>query len=84
MENRHEGEVLTTGQVSRVLGIAPRTASALFDNGLLKGFRMDTRREKEGDRRILRSSLLGYIARLKSDEFAKAAIGRLVAIEKGV
>lgn len=46
-------EILTTGQVAKILRMAPRTVSRIFDEGSLKGYNIPGSR----DRRILASSV---------------------------
>ena len=50
-------DVLTTGEVARVCGVAPRTVSKWFDTGQLRGFKIPGSR----DRRIPRESLIHFM-----------------------
>jgi|WetSurMetagenome_2_1015567.scaffolds.fasta_scaffold130837_1 excisionase family DNA binding protein len=50
-------ECLTTGEVARVCGVAPRTVSKWFDAGQLRGFKIPGSR----DRRIPRESLIRFM-----------------------
>ncbi len=50
-------EVLTTGEVARLCGVAPRTVSKWFDAGQLHGFKIPGSRE----RRIPRDSLVRFM-----------------------
>jgi excisionase family DNA binding protein len=50
-------DVLTTGEVARICGVAPRTVSKWFDTGQLRGFKIPGSR----DRRIPRDSLIRFM-----------------------
>jgi excisionase family DNA binding protein len=50
-------EVLTTGEVARLCGVAPRTVTKWFDAGQLRGFKIPGSR----DRRIPRESLVRFM-----------------------
>jgi two-component system response regulator RpaA len=50
-------DVLTTGQVSRICKVAPRTVCKWFDSGLLKGYRIPS----SGDRRIPITGLVRFM-----------------------
>lgn len=50
-------DVLTTGEVARLCGVAPRTVSKWFDTGQLRGFKIPGSR----DRRIPRESLVRFM-----------------------
>jgi len=50
-------EVLTTGEVARICGVAPRTVSKWFDAGKLQGFKIPGSR----DRRIPREALVRFM-----------------------
>lgn len=50
-------EVLTTGQVAKIIQVAPRTVSKWFDSGKLKGYRIPG----SNDRRITRKELERFI-----------------------
>jgi len=50
-------EVLTTGEVARLCGVAPRTVSKWFDAGQLRGYKIPGSR----DRRIPRDSLVRFM-----------------------
>jgi len=50
-------DVLTTGEVARLCGVAPRTVSKWFDSGKLRGFKIPGSR----DRRIPRESLIRFM-----------------------
>jgi len=50
-------DVLTTGEVARLCGVAPRTVSKWFDTGKLHGFKIPGSR----DRRIPRESLVRFM-----------------------
>jgi two-component system, OmpR family, response regulator RpaA len=51
------GDHLTTGQVARLCGVAPRTVSKWFDSGKLPGFRVPGSR----DRRIPRAAFRAFL-----------------------
>jgi len=55
MENKRE--TFTTGAVAKVLHVAPRTVSKMFDRGLLSGYRIPGSK----DRRITRAQLLVFM-----------------------
>ena len=50
-------KVFTTGDVAKMLTVAPRTVSKWFDSGLLKGYRIPM----SNDRRIPRASLVRFL-----------------------
>jgi excisionase family DNA binding protein len=50
-------DVLTTGEVARLCGVAPRTVTKWFDTGRLRGFKIPGSR----DRRIPRESLVRFM-----------------------
>ena len=50
-------DVLTTGEVARICGVAPRTVTKWFDAGQLRGFKIPGSR----DRRIPRESLVRFM-----------------------
>jgi excisionase family DNA binding protein len=50
-------DVLTTGEVARLCGVAPRTVSKWFDAGQLRGFKIPGSR----DRRIPREALVRFM-----------------------
>jgi len=50
-------DVLTTGEVARLCGVAPRTVSKWFDSGQLRGFKIPGSR----DRRIPRECLVRFM-----------------------
>jgi excisionase family DNA binding protein len=50
-------DVLTTGEVARICGVAPRTVTKWFDAGQLRGFKIPGSR----DRRIPRDSLIRFM-----------------------
>jgi excisionase family DNA binding protein len=50
-------DVLTTGEVARLCGVAPRTVTKWFDTGQLRGFKIPGSR----DRRIPRDSLVRFM-----------------------
>lgn len=50
-------DVLTTGEVARLCGVAPRTVSKWFDSGRLRGFKIPGSR----DRRIPKDSLVRFM-----------------------
>ena len=49
--------ILTTGKAAKVMGVAPRTVSKLFDSGELKGFRIPN----SNDRRIESHSVVAFL-----------------------
>lgn len=55
-------KVFTTGQVARLLCVAPRTVSKWFDTGLIAGYRIPGS-GVEPDRRITRDALLEFVKR---------------------
>lgn len=50
--------VYTTGQIARLLRVAPRTVSQWIDKGHLKGYRLPGSQ----DRRVLRTHLIVFLA----------------------
>ena len=50
-------DVLTTGEVARLCGVAPRTVSKWFDTGQLRGYKIPGSR----DRRIPRDTLIRFM-----------------------
>lgn len=54
-------ELLTTGQVAKAAGVAPRTASKWIDSGQLPGYRLPTAQHRHGARRVKRSELLEFL-----------------------
>lgn len=50
-------DVLTTGQVAKLLGVAPATVNKWFDSGKLPGFRVPS----SNHRRIVRGDLLRFM-----------------------
>lgn len=50
-------KIFSSGQVARMCGVAPRTASKWMDRGLLKGYRIPGSR----DRRCSRTNLLAFM-----------------------
>lgn len=65
----NKGKTLTTGQISRILDVAPRTVSGWCDSGKLKHFRIPTsgRIDRSGqtgkgspDRRVMRQDLFQF------------------------
>ena len=50
-------KVFTTGQVSKIANVAPRTVSKWFDSGKLKGYRIPGSQ----DRRIPRANLIEFL-----------------------
>ncbi len=57
---RENGEFLTPGQLARAVGISPRKACTLFDEGAVQGFRL-TKGTKRTERRIYRASAAAYL-----------------------
>lgn len=56
--------IFTTGQVSRLLGVAPRTVSGWINSGKLEGYRLPGSGGKVADhRRITRQALLDFCKR---------------------
>lgn len=53
-------DVYTTGQISKMLGVAPRTVSKWIDEGTLKGYRIKNL-ASQGDRRVRKADLLAYL-----------------------
>lgn len=47
-------KLLTTGQMAKLIGCAPRTVAKWIDEGLLKGYRLP-RKNTPGDRRVSRA-----------------------------
>lgn len=68
-------QILTTGDVARILRCAPRTAGKLIDRGLLKGWRMTTSTRRAGDRRVTRAALEEFCAEqgIPLEELERAA-----------
>lgn len=56
-KNVRKPDVLTSGQVATVCGVAPRTASKWIDSGALKGYRIPESR----DRRVYRRDLIEFM-----------------------
>lgn len=56
-ETRSVRDVLTTGQVARLCGVAPRTASQWVDSGMLPGWRLPGSK----DRRVARAALVRFL-----------------------
>ena len=50
-------EIFTTGAVAKVLHVAPRTVSKMFDRGLISGYRIPGSQ----DRRITRTQLRAFM-----------------------
>jgi len=50
-------DILTTGQVSKICNVAPRTVCRWFDSGKLRGYRIPGSK----DRRILLSGLIQFM-----------------------
>lgn len=50
--------VFTTGDVAKLIGVATRTVTKFFDEGLLKGYRLPT---GSRDRRMPRESLVAFL-----------------------
>jgi excisionase family DNA binding protein len=61
-------QVFTTGQISKLVRVAPRTVSKWFDDGKLKGYRIPG----SNDRRIPRDSLVQF---LKKHNMPLGALG---------
>ena len=57
MRSAQRKEIFTTGDVSRICHVAPRTVSKWFDTGKLNGYRIPGSR----DRRIPRNQLLSFM-----------------------
>lgn len=56
-------EVMTSGDVARLLRVAPRTVSKWMDAGRLRGFRLPgTRPGTAGDRRFTRRAVVEFCA----------------------
>ncbi len=55
---QYADDVLTTGQAAKLLRVAPRTATKIFDAGLVDGYRLPGSK----DRRIYRDSLERFMA----------------------
>jgi len=51
------GDILTTGQVSKICNVAPRTVCRWFDSGKLRGYRIPGSK----NRRILLSGLIRFM-----------------------
>lgn len=49
--------VFTTGQVAKICGVAPRTASKWIDSGALSGYRLPN----SMDRRVIRKKLVEFL-----------------------
>lgn len=47
---------LTTGQIAKLIGCAPRTVVKWIDNGLLAGFRLPNGNGQPGERRVTRAA----------------------------
>lgn len=55
--------VFTTGQIGKICGVAPRTATKWFDSGLLVGYRLPScgRPGTRGDRRVTAAELYKFL-----------------------
>jgi len=60
---------LTTGDISKMCGVAPRTTSKWIDGGLLKGTRLPTVDGKPGDRRVDKKDFLEFVEQRMPDIF---------------
>jgi hypothetical protein len=67
-------KVFTTGDVAKMLTVAPRTVSKWFDSGLLKGYRIPL----SNDRRIPRASLVRFLIDQKMPIPPELQTGRAV------
>lgn len=58
------GRIYTTGQLARMLGVAPRTVSKWCDDGKLPSYRIPSpgRPVGKGDRRVLHNELVRFLA----------------------
>lgn len=59
----HTREIYTTGQVAKILTVAPRTVSLWCDSGALQSYRLPPGKSgmAAGDRRITRAALIDFI-----------------------
>lgn len=62
-----ERKVLTTGQISTLCSVAPRTVSKWIDTGLLKGHRIPGSK----DRRVLYSDLKAFMIKHEVPNFVE-------------
>lgn len=60
VNRRTYGEYLETGEVCRVLSVAPLTVHRMFDAGVLTGYRVKGV-AKHARRRISRASVIAYL-----------------------
>lgn len=67
-------KVFTTGDVAKMLTVAPRTVSKWFDSGLLKGYRIPM----SNDRRIPRASLVRFLIDQKMPVPPELQTGRAI------
>jgi two-component system response regulator RpaA len=72
--------VFTTGDVSRICKVAPRTVSKWFDSGRLKGYRVPG--SSDNRRRIPRESLLAFLKEhgLPTDAFNDEAYHKILFV----
>lgn len=54
-------KIFTTGEVAKIMTVAPRTVSKLIDCGKLRGYRIPRHDSKGGDRRIPRENLIRFL-----------------------
>jgi hypothetical protein len=59
---RAAGEILTSGQAARLLGVAPQSIANWMGRGDLIGYRLPARGGKPGSRRIRRADLAEFAA----------------------
>lgn len=68
MSRANAGRDFTTGEVAKLVGVAPRTVSKWFDSGRLRGYRIPA----SNDRRIPRRHLLDFAVRHGLEDLAAA------------
>jgi excisionase family DNA binding protein len=71
-------QFLTTGQIARLLDVAPRTVTKLFDRGHLKGWRIPG----SNDRRITRQSFVAF-CKDRGIDVPIAAVPTVLAVSAG-
>lgn len=56
-------DLLSTGVIGRLIGVAPRTVSKWFDSGMLRGYRIPSigHNRGGGERRVHRSELIRFL-----------------------
>lgn len=75
------GRDLTTGDVARICGVAPRTATKWCDSGVLKSYRLpSTGPSLSGDRRITSNDLLRFVRDCRMTEAERALLSEIRSV----